>query len=299
MGNDGQGKESRSSTNLQLCKLQPVDAPHGLRLSRIAHWNQTLADWEFLLQEGTGFGFRTGDGIWVATLVALPLGNNIGWLSMVLVDPEWRRQGLASRLMQEGIRWLQERGLRPVLDATPEGETVYRNLGFSGQENLARWLLTPGTGEVPHDIEGDSNIRLVGKPDIGQLARWDKNLAGFDRKAVMEHLHETKPDVAFLAENTKGDLSGYIMGREGERATHLGPLVAEDPATARQLISAAVRAVDSPLYVDAFSINQPILAAGLGVHWSKERTFRRMAFGDAPLPGDPRMHYLAAGPELG
>lgn len=285
--------------NLHLLEMRPEEAANGLRLSRLAHWNQTLGDWDFLLREGSGIGFRTEAGLWVATLVALPLGADIGWLSMVLVDPEWRRQGLASRLMQEGVRWLRSRGLRPVLDATPDGETVYRNLGFSGQVNLARWLLTPEPGRVWQGDGPGPVIRPVTEADLDRLAQWDREVSGHDRRAVLRHLYRYQPGLAFLAEDKGGEMLGLVMGRGGVRATHLGPLVARDAAVAQALVLSAMKAIESPFYVDAFSANQPALAAGLGIRWSKERTFRRMAFGDAPLPGTPDLQYLAAGPELG
>ena len=49
---------------------------------------------------------------------------------MVLVAGDYRRRGLATRLMRRAMDDLAAAGLVPVLDATPDGRAVYRALGF-------------------------------------------------------------------------------------------------------------------------------------------------------------------------
>ena len=56
---------------------------------------------------------------------------------MVLVAKDFRRRGLASRLMRRCIDELVAGGRVPVLDATPDGQQVYRALGLRGYVGLS------------------------------------------------------------------------------------------------------------------------------------------------------------------
>src|SRR5207253_338766 len=68
-----------------------------------------------------------------------------GWVGMVLVDPEFRRRGVATALMGAALDHLRRRGVTTVkLDATPAGRSVYERLGFEPESLLRRWA-----GEAP------------------------------------------------------------------------------------------------------------------------------------------------------
>lgn len=55
-----------------------------------------------------------------------------GWVQSVVIDPKWRRKGLATRLMQSLYLWFQEQQVGKIaLQATPEAEEMYLTLGFS------------------------------------------------------------------------------------------------------------------------------------------------------------------------
>jgi GNAT superfamily N-acetyltransferase len=299
MNPDQQDPRSGNAQPLELQDMTVEQADDGLRLSQLAGWNQTREDWAFLLLEGKGTGFRTADGLWVATMVTLPVGPKHGWISMVLTDPDYRRRGLAGCLMIVGIERLEQSGLVPALDATPEGEKVYRSLGFTTATGLGRWLVEPKKPVSPGTSTVDKGIRLVKMDDLEALEAWDREQSGCERKEILRYLHSSRPDLAILAENSDGKIHGYIMGRDGERATQLGPLVATNPNTARQLLKVALRQAGGPVYVDAFSANQQLLKIGSGATWTLERSFTRMIPGDIGAPGNASSLFLAAGPELG
>lgn len=284
--------------SLLPCSLGPAHAEAGLRLSRLANWNQTLLDWQCLLTEGEGCGMQTESGLLVASLVALPLGPHHGWISMVLTDPDFRRRGLAKALMASGLDFLEDRGLIPTLDATPAGETVYRGLGFAGDTGLARWKVIP-EALSPAGIDPiNGNIRQISDDDLHRLAAWDRIQSGCDRAALLNFLLKSRPQLAFLAENGDGHLLGYIMGRPGDRLAQLGPLVASSGQVAALLLETAAARLNEPFYVDAFDRTQPLLAEGLRGTWDRERGFTRLLLKASKSPENPETVFLAAGPEL-
>ena len=80
-----------------------------LPLSVAAGWNQTLADWRFMLAEGEGFGVIEGDR-YVASALTLPLGPGLSWISMVLVAADRRRDGLGTLMLRHCIDKVQAGG---------------------------------------------------------------------------------------------------------------------------------------------------------------------------------------------
>ena len=100
-----------------------------------------------LLGSGQAFGWIAvaEDGSPVANLMLvlharLPSPRNVvpreGYVMNVWVDPAWRRQGIASALMEKALEKSRELGLRRVrLHATPEGRGAYARAGFKPRED--------------------------------------------------------------------------------------------------------------------------------------------------------------------
>jgi ribosomal protein S18 acetylase RimI-like enzyme len=59
-----------------------------------------------------------------------------GYIQWVATDAEYRRQGLGRHVLEGLLAWLAEQGVAVVeLHATPDGETLYRSLGFGPPPN--------------------------------------------------------------------------------------------------------------------------------------------------------------------
>lgn len=264
--------------------LRPEHLDGCLALSRAANWNQNAADWRLMLETGHGWGISAQDGTLAASTLVLPYGD-FAWVSMVLVLPEHRRKGYASQLLRVAIADLYARGLTPMLDATPAGREVYRQEGFQDRWGFKRFYLKSGNridaprGEV-------RNIRESDWPEILQL---DAQAFGASREHLLRALHQRLPQAALMIEG-----KGFVLGRDGREARQIGPLVARDELTARNLLACALSVVEPPLYIDAVD-HAPWLHGG----FEFQRPFTRMVHGPVPAPGKEKLVYLVAGPELG
>ena|SRR5206468_214504 len=70
------------------------------------------------------------------------LATREGYLLNVWVAPEWRRQGVASALVEAAIEESRLRRLARIrLHATVDGRSVYARLGFSGREDEMELVL--------------------------------------------------------------------------------------------------------------------------------------------------------------
>src|SRR4249919_2574829 len=123
--------------HISIVELGVGDAQAGLALSTEAHWNQNEADWRFFLSKGIVFGVRER-GHLVATAALLPYSHGNAWISMVLVTANWRRRGIATRLVDACLNTATRLGLTTWLDATPDGARVYGPLGFAPTLQLRR-----------------------------------------------------------------------------------------------------------------------------------------------------------------
>lgn len=281
-----------------------------LALSRSANWNQDADDWRHMLSAGRGWGLSAPDGTLLASTVALPYravgeGPSFAWVSMVLVLPGQRRRGFASRLLREALAWLDEQGLTPVLDATPDGHPVYRREGFVDTWAFARYARA---GAAPAGAPGAAapqgvRIEPLREAHWPALRALDAPAFGGDRAALLGALAARRPAVAHVA--LAGDaLAGYVLGRPGRVATQIGPLVATDAATGVALLDAALAAVPGPVFVDVPDAQPQQREALAARGFTVQRPFTRLVHpgrhaAAPPAPGDASIVRAVAGPELG
>ncbi len=264
----------------QIEQLTFDDAAEGLTLSTEADWNQTTADWTFLLRAGQGFGIRDG-GRLVATSVALPYPPDFGWVSMVLVTKDYRRQGLAATLLQSAFDFLLARNLVPMLDATPAGKAVYAPMGFEEVERIDRWF-RPGSGQNAEDAV-----------NIEPRASLDLAAFGADRAHLLKDI--AARDGSLLI----GGAAGYAVRRRGRLYSQIGPVVAENVEDARRLLRTILAMSGEPLVIDV-----PARQAGVGAElaangFSIQRPLYRMARNGPHGFGDLSLCFAIAGPEFG
>jgi GNAT superfamily N-acetyltransferase len=272
-------------------RLDDLDGANALVAE--AGWNQNAADWRIFLDLGRAFAVKDGDGRLAATAATLPYPSGFGWISMVLVSRRFRRQGVATRLLQRCIGALQEAGMVPVLDATPAGREVYRPLGFRDGWAITRWRRADASA-----VKETKGARLLGAADWPAVLALDAQAFGCDRAPLLERLRVRSAQFACVVEKD-GRLRGFLLGREGRVATQLGPIVADDEAAAAQLAAFACPRIDGPVLIDALDRHRG-LGQRLQAHgFAKERPYTRMALGRDELFGDPRRLAAIAGPELG
>lgn len=267
-------------------------------LVREAGWNQVAADWRIFLDLGTVYAVRNSAGRVVATAATLPHGGRFAWISMVLVTAEYRRQGLARRLLNRCIGDLTAKGLVPVLDATPAGRAVYTALGFADTWGFHR-LARNGQGSEGAAASGDDSvIRAITDADWLELCRYDAAAFGADRRGVLDRLRGRAPQAELIAYRA-GRIAGFLLGRNGRSAMQLGPLVAEDAATAEILLLRGVAATPGPIYIDLADAKANLRNALEARGFAAQRPLTRMVYRRAESFDDPARTFAVVGPEFG
>lgn len=282
---------------LQQVDLTAAHAEAGLALSTRIGWNQSLPDWEYMLGAGDGVGLLAGDGTLVASAMSLPYGA-FAWICMVLVDPDYRRRGLATRLMDIVVTRQEAAGRVPGLDATPDGREVYRHIGFEDDYRLGRYRAEQVEPETGASIPSRVAIRPLVDSDLPVLTAIDHTVFGGDRSALLEHLLPRVPGVPHGAWRD-GALVGYVLGREGREAHQVGPLIAESAEIAITLARAALGAIEGPVYLDAPDAQADFVRWLEARGFAQQRPFFRMYRGRSKGFDEPARIFAIAGPELG
>lgn len=267
--------------------LGAADIPAALALSAEAGWNQDAADWALMIREGRAICLRNAEGTPVSSALALPAGDRLGWISMVLVTQPWRRKGLATRLVEDCIGWLEAAGRFPVLDATPDGAKVYERMGFEGIAGITRWQSdAPRPGPV-------SGVRAAEPGDMAMIHSLDEAVFGAARPRILADLAQRGP--AFVAASG----AGFALARPGRLALQVGPVSAPDDATAVTLLDAVLTTATGPVFIDVFDAKSRLASALEARGFTIQRPFTRMIRGRAAPFGDADRAFAAAGPELG
>lgn len=273
-----------TDSELPLVQLDASDAAAGLELSREAQWNQNEADWRYFLAKGTVYGMRDSASKLIATAALLPYTKREAWISMVLVQENWRRRGLATRLVDACLDTAMRLGLTTWLDATPAGAAVYGPLGFAPTIQLRRLRLEPTAAHA-----GGSELP---QGRLGDFITCDINAVGFDRRDLLAELSGRPGSRLFSTHDA------IALVRDGRAARHIGPVFGDDPDSALALVASIAASEPGAHLIDAVADQAVFLDGLMRTGWTMERPFRRMRFGrTGAQAGHPP--FAVAGPEFG
>ncbi len=276
-------------------RLQVQESSVCVPLSAEPQWNQIAADWRLMLETGDNFGLFTSGGRLVASGLTVPFDGPFGWISMILVTEAFRRRGLATHLMRRCMDALLTKGLTPALDATPEGRQVYLRLGFKDVYTLTRFLAEK---PEPTALQRGVSVRPMRKDDLTTVAAYDRMPFGAGRDRILTDLQRRLPACAFMAESD-GRLRGFVVGRDGRMCAQIGPVVADDTATAAALTMAALAKISGPVCIDVGDRHASFVGSLEVAGFSPLLPFIRMIYGRREPYDDPARIFAIAGPELG
>ena len=281
------------SPELDIRLLFESDIAAAMRLKEAAGWNQTEKDWHRLLAlEPNGCFAAVRDGRLVGTTTTTTYGTDLGWIGMVLVDLQQRRQGIATRLMNVAINYLKGKVATVKLDATAEGKPLYERFGFQVESVLERW-------------SGRSNGRnaesrnVLDRDASRDLLALDLLVFDADRSKLLEKLIDDACAPPVLLRAADRTLSGYALARSGTNADYVGPIVAKDRQHVESLLDQVLSELPGQrVYID-FNTECGTSTSVLSDRgFVKERDLIRMSAG-APAAKTRPCVIAIAGPEIG
>ena len=278
---------------IEIRLLFESDIPAAMQLKDAAGWNQTEKDWHRLLAlEPNGCFAAVKDGRLVGTTTTTTYGSDLAWIGMVLVDPQERRQGIATQLMNVAIDYLKGRVATLKLDATAQGQPVYERLGFEVESVVERWngAAKARNAETPNMLDRDA---------IRELLALDRVAFAADRSKLIEKVIDDANVPPVLLRAANGALSGYALARRGTNADYVGPVVAIGPQHVESLLDQVLSQMPGRrVYID-FNTECGTSTRVLSDRgFVKERDLIRMSAGARAAKTSPFVIAIA-GPETG
>ncbi|MGZ0172571.1 MAG: GNAT family N-acetyltransferase [Planctomycetales bacterium] len=272
-----------SQTQLHIRQMRLDDLDCAMNLKDQVGWNQTPDDIRRLVEyEPEGCFIAELDGIPVGTVSTTSYGTKLAWIGMMLVLPEYRRRGIARKLMQSSLDYLLGRGVTCIkLDATPLGQPMYEQLGFHAEWGFQRW-----------EREGDEIARFPPDGSLSaDLLAIDETAFGADRSAWL-----TSVGAGCRVFTTR---SSFGMLRPGSVATYLGPMVSQVESEVEPLVIEMLSTVAGRVFWDIprGNVVSETLAAQHG--FQPVRQLLRMWSGDANVAGRPDLQFALLDPTTG
>jgi predicted GNAT family N-acyltransferase len=283
----------QDSSEVKIRLLRESDIAAAMHLKHLAGWNQTESDWRTLLQlESDGcFAAVLNDQL-VGTTTTTSYGSELAWIGMVLVRPENRRAGVATRLLQTALGYLDHKVPVVKLDATADGKHVYERIGFAVESSIERWTRS---GKAVSFDRKPENIDSETRRQVLQL---DARAFGADRSKLLNVLLANSCVRPVLTRSEEGSVTGYALARSGSDAAYVGPIVSGQRNHVAELVDRLLeRLHPSPVYVDVKCDwgegRQLLIERG----FEKQRDLIRMRRGFA-VPTSSLV-FAIAGPEIG
>jgi GNAT superfamily N-acetyltransferase len=273
-------------------KFSDIDA--GLSLCRAANWNQLAHDWElFLHLNSQGCRVAIAEDRVIGTVTTIRYQHFFSWIGMVLVDPDFRRQGIGMQLLLDALDILQDEET-VKLDATPDGREVYLKLNFVDEYRLSRMsTIFDGAALESYDV------RLFQKKDLEGLYAFDSKIFGADRQSLLQWMLEAEPKYAYVVE-ANNEIHGYCLGRQGYNSIHIGPVIANNIDVAKSLVAAILHnCIGRPVILDVSHFDTGWVAWLAAIGFAEQRPFIRMYRGTNSFQALPEKQYAILGPEFG
>jgi GNAT superfamily N-acetyltransferase len=212
-------------------------------------WNPGWHDAEcFHAADPDGFLVGELDGAPIGCISAVSYGGEFGFIGLYIVRPEFRGRGFGMRLWRAAMDRLA--GMNVGLDGVVAQQANYAKSGF----RLAYRNIRYGGTAARFANHGRSAARVLAAADVplADLVAYDRAIFPASRESFLEVWISQPQTGAFAAVDDGGRLLGYAAVRPAREGWKIGPLAANDLATARQLYAAAAAHAGegSMLYLD-------------------------------------------------
>ena len=218
-------------------------------------------------------------------------GDEFGFMGFFIVRPEFRGHGYGNAL------WLARRDrlrarLRPGatlgMDGAFEMEPYYARGGFVRSHRDIRFSADIPSGQIAPASKGEGLVP-VGAVDFDAILAYDRTCFPARRETFLR-AWVNQPDALGLVSRREGLLVGYGVVRRCRSGCKIGPLFADDLATATTLYQGLARfAAGGPLFLDVPENNPAAIALARSEGMTEVFGCARMYLGVPPAIADARV----------
>lgn len=218
-------------------------------------WNPGWQDAaSFYAADPAGFLLGLVEGEPVASIFAVRYGEDFGFIGGYIVRPGWRGQGHGMAVWRAGMARLAGRNVG--LDGVPAQQANYARSGFHLAHRNARY---EGRGS---GLPAEDRVLPLTAPDFDAIVAYDRAFFPAPRERFLRHWLAQEGSIVLGVRDGAGALLGYAVLRPCRSGFKIGPLCAESPAVADELLHALRGRVPlgEPVYLDVPEPNSAAIA---------------------------------------
>lgn len=268
--------------DIQITPFTPEHIADAVRLSQQVNWPHRKEDWALMLQVSQGV-VAMYDGQVIGTALTTLYGEDHAASNMIIVDEAYQGRGLGRRLMGKVLEIADHRENRLI--ATEIGLPLYSKLGFQITGRISQHQ-----GVLNRTPKSDGRCVWDDAPDVERLCELDRQACGMDRSQLMRALVDVGKVTIVRGERA---INGFAILRDFGRGKVVGPVMCEDPETAKSLMSFAMGShTDTFMRVDLPEESRLFeWVRDLGLEHVGEHV--RMALNPKPASCDPSVRAFA------
>jgi GNAT superfamily N-acetyltransferase len=215
-----------------MTALEERDLDEATALSTALNWPYRPDDWKFAHALGEGLALHHGDRL-IGTAMRWDYGPDFATIGMVIVDSDFRGQGLGARLVDGLLDGAGPRSI--ILNATLDGLPLYRRRNFVEFDQICQHqgIARPFSRQV-----SSPRIEQANEEDWSALVELDLLATGMPRDRLLAALADCGD--TFVLRGDDGTVLGYAVCREFGRGHVIGPVVAPALNEAMALIGHAM-----------------------------------------------------------
>ena len=281
--------------------LRPMelnDISEAMKLSTAEGWNQIEKDWKLFVENpGNVCLVAEYDNKVIGTTTVINYSNQVAWIGMVLVDKEYRGHGVSKSLLTTIFKNVES--CKSVkLDATPAGQQVYKKFDFKDEYLIDR-MTNLSIQYLPSGDDNNISTEPIQLKHIPEIIALDEIIFGANRAQLIQSLVREYPGKGELVIRNNA-ITGFVLGRNGNKYHHIGPVIASNTDDAKILITSALKKlINQPVVVDVLCDKEELLSWLSSIGFIKQRHFIRMYKEENTRPGITSNLYLICGPEFG
>jgi hypothetical protein len=229
------------------------EMPFLLTLATEEGWNPGLHDaGAFFATDPKGFFIGELDGIKVGCISSVAYSDTYGFMGFFIIKPEYRHSGLGLEMTKTVMASVGNRIIG--LNAESREAKNYQKSGFIPFYKTLRFQGSVVNAAEPSPVEKISNIPFE------QLLGYDTAIFGVSRENFLKKWIAMTNSYGYAIVE-KGALCGYGVIRSCVQGYRIGPLFADTPQIAFQLLQELVFKIgNAPFYIDIPEINVQAIA---------------------------------------
>ncbi len=225
-----------NSVDSCLHGLTIADIPGLIALSDSVGWDYDESEIQTILSTGTVFGHKDASGTLLSCAAIISYDDKLASIGMVIVHPSSQGKGFGRQLMKACMTSVST-DTTIMLIATPEGEPLYKTLGFQTVDRIRKFIAERYVPEAPLQNEANDEFEMMPMKldDFSSVVELDKAALGSSRSHFLE-TRMRQATTCLVAKKHSGKIIGYGFAVQGPVNLIAGPIVAENASIAEHIL---------------------------------------------------------------